>query len=59
MFQCLIEGNGRVANIRQVEGYHWVIDLTIGEDQKQSFTEKYRHLAFGRALKWIDLGLTR
>lgn len=59
MFNCLFEGNGRVAVVKMVEEFHWVVDLTIGEDQHQSFTEKYRHMALSRALNWIDRGLSR
>lgn len=59
MFQCLLEGNGRVASIRMVEDFHWIVDLTIDEDQKKSYTEKYRHMAFNRALNWIDKGLLK
>jgi len=55
MFQCVLEANGRSANIRQVEEGRYIVDIHIADGVK-SYTEKWRHMAFSRALTWLDKG---
>lgn len=55
MFQCVLEANGRTAQIRQVEESRYIVDLQV-DDNLKSYTEKWRHMAFSRALTWLDKG---
>lgn len=56
MLVVLFEGNGRSAKIEQMGEYNWIVGFGLGDEQMRSVTEKYRHMAFSKALNWIDKG---